>query len=404
MNEIITELRVEDIHPNKKHYRTVTDKAVAALVQRIMLSHYIKPIVVLRDGDIFLIIEGHHRHAAAKELGMETLPAVVVDDYDEAQQAIWMVTSNYHVLETPIETSRGSQLMLTTGVPYEDAARAYDKTPEQMERVAAGVRLCGDYAEDMSLDRLFAVAEFEDDEEAAKRIMTCPEGEWERAYDKIKKERRLAVAVEAAKAIIEASGVELLGACVPGGMSYLGHDSSEAPEGATHAQMSVQEYMGTVAVYWYGKPADSTEDLEVAAAREKRDRRRAAFEAADARRLAFVRDHLTGKGPTTYGNELRDLAVQVWEDGGACIAKHLDDGPLSEITGLTPRIYAAILSSVGQRARFTLNTTDWYWQQRGRAETIAYFAALVAVGYELTDIETECLDVLTRDPEEADDE
>ena len=177
MNKSISTLRLEDVHPNPKNQR-IKLTGVEELAANIKENGQLDPAIVVKDGDIYYLVSGHRRHAALKLLGRMSIEAIVADGWDSAIVAKAIMAANDHVPFNELERSRGIQTMLTLGVSPEAAAASVGETVERMRGAATGLTKAQDYAEDMSLDRLIALAEFEDDDEAAKRLMTCEEAKW----------------------------------------------------------------------------------------------------------------------------------------------------------------------------------------------------------------------------------
>lgn len=86
----IEERKLTDIHPYEKNPRR-NDDAVKYLVESIKEFGFKVPIVVDRDG---VIVAGHTRYKAAKELGMETVPCIVADDLTDKQIKAFRLADN----------------------------------------------------------------------------------------------------------------------------------------------------------------------------------------------------------------------------------------------------------------------------------------------------------------------
>lgn len=401
MEETITTLRLEDVYPSPKHYREVTKANVDKIAASIAEAGQLVPIEVWPDGDIYFVDQGHHRLAAMKQLGHETIRAIVTD----AASAVSMVASNLSIPETELEKSRGTQLMLETGIRPEEAAAHIGESVERVERAVRGLKTVWEAAEDMTLDRLIAVADFEDDTEAVKQIMSAREGDWQRIHKSLDHRRKGAESVDQKTAIIEASGCELVPEEVSVsiiGMAYV-DSGDEKPDGATMARISYSEYWQRpeAVIFWYA-PADADDDPEEverkARAAEDAEMLRLALESMDSKRIEFVGAHLRNEGPVTSGNYLRDLAVSSWESGS-----RTSDGDISEdldgIKGFVPRVYAALLSVMDKHAVIVMqyvakkNTSGYYFESYA-SETLRYYAALKGVGYEPTELEASLLAAL----------
>ncbi len=389
MPETITTLPVEDVYPHPKHYREVKVDAVKKLAASIAVAGQLEPIRVFKDGDIYIIDAGHHRHEAMKLLGKDTIEAIIVDADDaESTSATIMVASNMHFPETELERSRGTQLLLATGQRPIDVAALTGDNQDRMSKAARGMAIVADETacEDLTLDRLVAIADFGDDPEAVKSILTAAEAKWRGVADQIRRDRALVAAVATAEAIIAAAGVELL-TTYPTDLRYLTR-SDEVPEGATAARIEQVAWQGTAHIAWYGDAGATEESIEAAAAREKRDGEIAALEAAHEARLASIAQHYD------FG-ALKQFAVDSWEgenddsDITEVSVKKLE-GPCCEVKGFTARVLCAILCAAetsAVRLLGRMQVDGWYATTFG-AHPLAYLEALCAAGYELSEIET----------------
>ena len=60
------------------HQRKPSDTHVKRVVDSIERVGFLTPLVVVADGDGYLVIDGQHRYLAAKELGLKRVPTMVV--------------------------------------------------------------------------------------------------------------------------------------------------------------------------------------------------------------------------------------------------------------------------------------------------------------------------------------
>ena len=86
----VIEKSIGDIKPYEKNPRK-NDDAVKYVANSIRQFGFKVPIVVDKDG---VIVAGHTRYRAAKELGYETVPVVVADDLTEAQVKAFRIADN----------------------------------------------------------------------------------------------------------------------------------------------------------------------------------------------------------------------------------------------------------------------------------------------------------------------
>lgn len=86
----IQERKLETIKPYPNNPRR-NDEAVQAVAASIREFGFKQPIVVDKDG---VIIVGHTRYKAAKELGMDTVPVLVADDLTGDQARAYRLADN----------------------------------------------------------------------------------------------------------------------------------------------------------------------------------------------------------------------------------------------------------------------------------------------------------------------
>jgi len=400
-NTAVHDLPIEDVYPNPKHYRDVTKENVDKIADSIAEAGQLVPIEVWGDGDIYYVDQGHHRLAAMKQLGHETIRAIVAD----AASAVSMVASNLSIPETELERSRGTQLMLETGVRPEAVAAHIGESAERVEKAMRGRERAGDAAEDMTLDRLIAVSDFADDPEAAQQIMTAREVDWQRIHKELAGKRKGAQSVARKKAIVEAAECELVASqadVAALGAVYL-DSGDEMPEGATIARVSYDEnwYHAGAEIFWY-KAAGAGDDPEEVErqTREKEDAEmlRLALESMESKRIAFVGGHLAKDWDGAGSDYLRELAAESWFRN-VNIWDHNVSNELADLKGFIPRVHAALISIINIPAREVMRLVaqkkpSGTYFDANASMTLKYYAALKGVGYEPTELEANLLATL----------
>ena len=86
----IIEKRLDEIRPYENNPRH-NDEAVEYVANSLREFGWKQPIVIDRDG---VIVAGHTRYAAAKELGMKTAPCVIADDLTPEQVKAYRLADN----------------------------------------------------------------------------------------------------------------------------------------------------------------------------------------------------------------------------------------------------------------------------------------------------------------------
>ena len=98
MNKEITNLKIENLKEFKGHpFKVVDDWDMVALTESIYKSGIINPVVVrpIEGTENYEIISGHRRLYAARQAGLETVPALIYA-LDRDSAAIALVDSNLH--------------------------------------------------------------------------------------------------------------------------------------------------------------------------------------------------------------------------------------------------------------------------------------------------------------------
>ena len=90
MKTEIIEAKIADLKPYPNNPR-VNDEAVPVIVNSIKEFGFIGAIIINREN---VIINGHTRVKAMKELGRETIPAIVVDHLTKEQEDALRIADN----------------------------------------------------------------------------------------------------------------------------------------------------------------------------------------------------------------------------------------------------------------------------------------------------------------------
>ena len=70
--------RIENIYVPAKRRRTLDPETVKTIAESIMEEGQRMPILVRRDGDRLVLVEGLHRLEACRSLGEETIVGLIV--------------------------------------------------------------------------------------------------------------------------------------------------------------------------------------------------------------------------------------------------------------------------------------------------------------------------------------
>lgn len=132
----VDELREYENNPRNN------EKAVAAVAASIELAGFKVPIVIDGNG---VIVAGHTRLKAAKQLGMQTVPCIVADDLTDEQIRAFRLADNkvaelagwdFDKLEAELEQLRGLDM---TAFGFADADDEDDDSQTEREDLSSKV-------------------------------------------------------------------------------------------------------------------------------------------------------------------------------------------------------------------------------------------------------------------------
>ncbi|MDQ0925726.1 ParB family chromosome partitioning protein [Pseudarthrobacter sp. W1I19] len=157
------EIRVTDIHPNRKQPRSVFDEDdMAELVHSVREIGVLQPIVVRNStepgGEPFELVMGERRWRAVQAAGLETIPAIVRDTTDDDLLRDALLENLHRSQLNPLEEAAAYQQLLEDfGTTHEQLADRIGRSRPQVSntlrllklpplvqrRVAAGVLSAG---------------------------------------------------------------------------------------------------------------------------------------------------------------------------------------------------------------------------------------------------------------------
>ncbi len=89
--ETVTAIPLEKIQPFENHpFRVEADAAMEELKASVALNGVLEPVLLRPKGDGFEMLSGHRRMEVCKELGIDTIPAIV-RNLDDDQATLAMV-------------------------------------------------------------------------------------------------------------------------------------------------------------------------------------------------------------------------------------------------------------------------------------------------------------------------
>lgn len=188
----IQRVKVDDLYHDESNPREAY-KGIAQLAATFENGEPYNPLIVYRDGNIFVVVDGNRRLEAMRHLDTEECNCIVLESQSEAlKTCVQLATGTTALPLNEIEKSRGYQTALALDVPYDRIAAYQNTDAGKVGSFAKALGKVDDYAEDMSFDRLVFIAENELTDEQEARLMNCRESEWKsiaREYGEPKEER-----------------------------------------------------------------------------------------------------------------------------------------------------------------------------------------------------------------------
>lgn len=402
MSEITT-VRLEDVH-RRENARELDMKLVGEITESMKLIGFApqEAITVRKDGDIYWIVDGGHRVAAALEVGLEEVPATI-ENLDDAGVLTYEGSLNLQRPDTEEErwaraqefmalgdAATPQQIAVATGVSIEDQRKAFRVLRKLADPVAA---------QDVDFDQALAAHAFIDDDEAYNRVINAGRN-WEQVARDIETERKAEVAKAEAVQILRERGLELFEGpddWRDSGLAYVCQRpvSMDMPEDATYAFISM--YGANPYVEYYRPRTEPVVDAEAEAKREAAERARAEFiaerDAAALRRFEWVKSYLRQVEAVLPSVELTEvLASMLTDEAYAEYNDYTVDRDIIE--AITPdepsavaRMYAALVSIVENHAFLNTATIHTLPDVYEALLTVAYLSAIQASGYDLTEWE-----------------
>jgi ParB family chromosome partitioning protein len=141
------ELRVEDIHPNRKQPRTVFDEdEMAELVHSVREIGVLQPIVVRRStengSESYELVMGERRWRAVQQAGLETIPAIIRDTTDDDLLRDALLENLHRSQLNPLEEAAAYQQLLEDfGTTHEQLADRIGRSRPQVSNTIRLLRL-----------------------------------------------------------------------------------------------------------------------------------------------------------------------------------------------------------------------------------------------------------------------
>ncbi|MBP3883539.1 MAG: ParB N-terminal domain-containing protein [Olsenella sp.] len=135
MNSMKCRIQLADIRPSEGNPRQdMGDLEQLAHSIAATGGEPVNPLIVVRDGSIYRLVDGERRYRALKMLDATEADCIVFMDFPEAMEAIAAMATDDKKLLTDEERSRGFQTMLVLGVEEGEGAAAAGIEVEQFRR------------------------------------------------------------------------------------------------------------------------------------------------------------------------------------------------------------------------------------------------------------------------------
>jgi len=97
---------------------------VKDLAESIKKNGIMQPLIVRKKGDKYELIDGHRRALAAKSIGLETVPALIIEADDKKAQLTSVLSNLERKNLHPIEKAIAYRKILNDGLFFSNAALA----------------------------------------------------------------------------------------------------------------------------------------------------------------------------------------------------------------------------------------------------------------------------------------
>ena len=111
--EIVTNLKIIDVEPNKNQARKKFDtESLEELAESIKRYGVIQPIVVTKKEKYYEIIAGERRWRASKLAGLTEIPAIIRENDERKNQEISLIENIQREDLNPIEKAKGFKVLM----------------------------------------------------------------------------------------------------------------------------------------------------------------------------------------------------------------------------------------------------------------------------------------------------
>ena len=139
----------------------------------------VNPIVLVRDGNVYRIVDGERRYRALCKIHDEDerVGALVFNDYSEAGELVAMLATDDKMRLAPEEQAVGFQQMMVLDVDEEVAAKALGRDVDQVRRARRSLKAASAVEQSkLDLDTLIIAGDEEFTDEERESIITAGTG------------------------------------------------------------------------------------------------------------------------------------------------------------------------------------------------------------------------------------
>lgn len=311
---------IKDIRPDannpRKDFGDIEALAESFRLNPVDKGEPLQPIVTVRDGNVFRIVDGERRYRAMKHLGAIECWSNVCDDFAEADAVVQMLATNDKLALDDHEKSLGVQTMLLLGVDEQVVERAAHV--KGAKRIRRAMDVAG-RAQEMTLDHLLAIAEAEEagDDEAVSALSAADDRSWEAKAARFRRAREARAELDRILADAREIGFDILDAEPKRGelgeYEWLGRAEREElqevfDQGFTHLFAEAHDWGATAEVYMdAGCQQEDEDDAEERARREMVAEFERKYDAGDADARAWVGTQLaSGNVPKPLADWFED--------------------------------------------------------------------------------------------------
>lgn len=176
------EILLDQIDPNIKQARKhFPEKQMQELIDSIKQHGVIQPILVRKNGSRFLIIAGERRYRAAKQAGLNTIPAIIKSMEEQEYREVSLIENLQRENLNALEEANGiKELMDNHGLTQDQIAQRLSKSRPYIANSLRLLALCDKVKEMISRGEISAGH--------ARALVVLPEDLQIRAAEKIKAE------------------------------------------------------------------------------------------------------------------------------------------------------------------------------------------------------------------------